>query len=81
MLKKTGDRYLDCGEYHDMVYDSTGRYIGQYQDNMLDDHPSLLFIGTDTDEQGRPCVNDVPVPNLTAEQMAAADAEAAAMYA
>jgi hypothetical protein len=45
-----------------LIWNQEGKYEGQYQDNMMDDEPSLVFIEPD------PSVKCL-VPDLTPHQM------------
>jgi hypothetical protein len=72
-LQKFGDRFVwDSGDIFtwEMHYDLTGRYIGQVQENILDDGPCFFFRAS-TNHLGLPYVNDPGsiVPSLTFEQM------------
>ncbi len=56
----TGKFFLQDHEYMVCKYDYKGRYLGQYQDNMIDNDPPMFFFGKHED-----CTN----PDLTQEEM------------
>jgi len=66
----------DCSDQTIIVfikhYDASGVYIGQTQENMIDQSPPVFFFRPEIID-GLPCVNGVPVPALTKEQMASAE--------
>lgn len=54
-----------------MHYDGKGEYVGQTQENMIDDQPPSFFFRPEIID-GKPCVNGKPVMPLTKEQMESA---------
>lgn len=61
-LVKKGKIYRKDCEWMVLEWDENGIYKGQWQDNMLDDDPSPIFIGPDPTGK---CF----VANLTKEEM------------
>lgn len=55
----------------EMHYDMAGRYVGQRQTNVLDDGPDFFFKADIVN--GRPHVDGVEIPDLSAERMAGAE--------
>lgn len=70
-VEKRGDRFVKTDDDYlytfELVYDADGNYVGQYQEDVTEG--GLLFFNPSYDSDGKPCVNDVPVEPLTAEQM------------
>ncbi len=64
-IRKTTQGFMqDCGQM-ELVWGKEGKYLGQYQDNMLDDEPGgpdKLFINAHPE-------SDCQAANLTLEQM------------
>lgn len=72
-IERCGNRFIashgDGSFTFEMIYDQSGAYIGQYQDDVLG--YGTIFLGAEIID-GLPCVNRKPIPNLTPEEMAAA---------
>ena len=74
-LRITYNGFEDHHDSHIMHYDKEGNYLGQTQDNMLDDSTPFIYISAETDDLGRPCVNGNPVKPLTQAEMDRARAD------
>ena len=73
IIEKSGNRFTvsqpDVSYTFEMIYDQSGAYLGQYQDDVLGD--GTIFIRAEMID-GLPCVNGRPIPNLTQDEMASA---------
>lgn len=76
LLYKTTDGYTwdDGGIFlWQMHYDAAGNYVGQTQENMLNETGPLYFSAS-YDEDGNPCVDGRPVKPLSDDEIAAVEA-------